>query len=490
MRDRGASAPIVFKSRHYRRRLLVATLVLLDVLMIFAAGLTAMLIRYSGHHQAVVLNGLGFSTDYTVIAAACAVGLPVLIAFERLYDLDSLFWGSGEFTRVAHATSLGIAALVVGSYLLKVDNISRLWLALFWVFSTVMLIVGRWAFRVALRRVRRNGRLLRPALIIGANLDAVHLARSAEFDHASGLSILGCLTSPSDDRDAGTFLIPDVPILGDTSRVAETVTRMGCDAVIIVASAFEYKELSTVVSELRRLPIDLHVSAGLYDVLTARIVVREMGGTPMMKVKNTTLSPRKLRTKRAFDIVFSSAVVLLGLPLWLLVAAAIKLDSRGPVFYQQERVGRGGELFGMYKFRSMRTDADDHLHKLQHVNEADGPLFKIRNDPRVTRVGRMLRKYSIDEIPQFLNVLLGHMSVVGPRPPLPAETTQYSAHHMKRLEVLPGVTGLWQVSGRSDLSFEEMVRLDLFYIENWSLRYDLALVVRTIPTVLLAEGAY
>ena len=195
-------------------------------------------------------------------------------------------------------------------------------------------------------------------------------------------------------------------------------------------------------------------------------------------------------TKRTFDLVVGGLIVLLGTPLWLLIAVGIKLQTPGPVFYRQERIGRDGKPFGMFKFRSMYVDAEARLAEIRAANEATGPLFKMKDDPRVTRIGKWMRKYSIDEFPQLINVLKGEMSLVGPRPPLPSETEQYSDHHWRRMEVLPGMTGLWQVSGRSRLTFDEMVRLDLFYIENWSVGFDMSLILRTIPAVLLARGAY
>jgi exopolysaccharide biosynthesis polyprenyl glycosylphosphotransferase len=220
------------------------------------------------------------------------------------------------------------------------------------------------------------------------------------------------------------------------------------------------------------------------------VQIREVSGIPLITLKGVAFSPGKRFAKRTFDLVVGTLFIIVGAPLWLLITLAIKLDSRGPVFYRQMRVGRGGRVFSMYKFRSMRDGADAHLEGLLEHNEATGPLFKIRNDPRVTRVGRFLRKYSLDEFPQLLNVMRGEMSLVGPRPPLPNEVDAYSDHHRRRLEVLPGMTGLWQVSGRSTLTFEEMVRLDLLYIENWSVGFDLALLMRTVPAVLMPEGAY
>jgi len=194
--------------------------------------------------------------------------------------------------------------------------------------------------------------------------------------------------------------------------------------------------------------------------------------------------------KRAFDLVVSTLIVVIGLPVWLIIASAVKLSSDGPILHSQERVGLHGAKFGMYKFRSMYVDADARLAEVMSGNEASGPLFKMKEDPRVTRTGKWLRKFSLDEFPQILNVIKGDMSLVGPRPPLPREVSGYNLHDWRRLEVVPGMTGLWQVSGRSSLTFDEMVRLDLFYIENWSMGLDITIIFRTIPAVLFARGAY
>lgn len=479
-----------FHPRQARRRLILITLVAVDFSMAALAGFGATLLRFGTDDVPVILAGINTRTDYHTLALALAFMLPLFLTVEHLYDLESLFWGSGEFSRVAHASTLAIVTVMIGAYIFRIDNFSRLWLLYTWILVALLLAAGRWSFRRGLRAVRRRRRLLRPTLIVGCNTDAERMAVSLGIDYASGLAPVGCLASHAHEAFEGASLIPGVPIIGHAGQLVEKVDESGCDAVVIVSSAFEHSTVSSIVSQLRRLPIDVHVSSGLFDVLTARVLVRELAGTPIMLVRGTSLSVHKMRMKRSFDIIFSSLVLILGMPLWIAIAAAIKLDSRGPIFYRQQRVGRAGAEFGMYKFRSMYVDAETRLHQLKQTNDADGPLFKMRNDPRVTSVGRYLRKYSLDEFPQLLNVLVGQMSVVGPRPPLPSEAEQYTAHHSRRLEVAPGMTGLWQVSGRSDLTFDEMIRLDLFYIENWSLRYDLALVARTIPSVLFADGAY
>ena len=216
----------------------------------------------------------------------------------------------------------------------------------------------------------------------------------------------------------------------------------------------------------------------------------DLGGIPLMGVKETRLPRGAQVAKRAIDLGVAALALVVTSPILLIVAALIRLDSPGPALFRQQRVGRGGKLFNIYKFRTMRVGAEDEVAALKPQNESSGPLFKMKADPRVTGLGRFLRRSSIDELPQFFNVLRGEMSVVGPRPGLPSEVAEYQPWHRQRLEVLPGLSGLWQVSGRSELTFDEMCLLDIYYIENWSLALDITIMLRTIPRILLANGAY
>ena len=248
--------------------------------------------------------------------------------------------------------------------------------------------------------------------------------------------------------------------------------------------------LARIIADLRGSDVDIELSSGLLDVTTSRVLIREISGVPLITVRGVSFSRGKRFTKRAFDVVTGALIIAVGLPLWILFALIIKSGSRGPVLYRQTRVGRGGQHFEMYKFRTMTDGAHEVRDRLAADNEASGPLFKMQDDPRVTRSGKWMRKFSVDEFPQLLNVMRGEMSLVGPRPPLPEETDQYTNYHWRRMEVLPGMTGLWQISGRSRLTFNEMIRLDLFYIENWSVGFDIGLILRTIPAVVFARGAY
>ncbi|MGB8402558.1 MAG: sugar transferase, partial [Mycobacterium sp.] len=279
---------------------------------------------------------------------------------------------------------------------------------------------------------------------------------------------------------------------GNEHSVEAALAATGADTVALTTTDHlgpaGVRELSW---EMDRLGVDVVVSPGMVDVAGPRLTMRPVAGLPLIHVERPQYSGTKKLQKRAFDICVSILILTLTLPLMALSAIAIKLTSRGPVFYRAERIGLDGHAFGMIKFRTMVEGADKMVATLGHLNEMDGGvLFKIREDPRVTPIGRLLRKYSVDELPQFINVLRREMSVVGPRPPLRREVDTYNDQVRRRLLVLPGITGLWQVSGRANLSWEDSVRLDLSYVENWSIAADLVIAVKTIRTVLFGEGAY
>jgi exopolysaccharide biosynthesis polyprenyl glycosylphosphotransferase len=251
-----------------------------------------------------------------------------------------------------------------------------------------------------------------------------------------------------------------------------------------------HRKIMSIVRECERRQVSARIVPDLFQMSLSQVDVDDLGGVPLVGVREVGFERGALLIKRGIDVVGAVVGLVLGAPLLALIGVAIRLDSPGPIVFRQTRVGTAGKTFEMYKFRSMREGAEAELEQLRELNEADGPIFKIRDDPRLTRVGRFLRRTSLDELPQFWNVLRGEMSLVGPRPPLPAEVTRYMEWHKKRLEVRPGMTALWQVSGRSTLSFDEGVLLDIYYIENWSLWLDFKILLRTIPQVLFGGGAY
>jgi exopolysaccharide biosynthesis polyprenyl glycosylphosphotransferase len=317
------------------------------------------------------------------------------------------------------------------------------------------------------------------------------LVQSLQRGWLYGYSVVGvCLTGRS---DGGTLEVPGVgtlPVLGDEGKVHDAILKTNADTVALTTTDHLGPEGVRELSwDLDKLGVDLVVSPGVVDVAGPRLTMRPVAGLPLIHVEKPQYSGTKKLQKRAFDIFVSLTVLLGALPVML--AVAIKLTSRGAVFYRSERIGLDGRPFQMIKFRTMVDGADRQVDSLIHINESvGGVLFKIREDPRVTTVGRILRRYSIDELPQFINVLRRDMSVVGPRPPLRREVDTYNDQVRRRLLVLPGITGLWQVSGRSDLSWEDSVRLDLSYVENWSITNDLLIAAKTIRIVAAGSGAY
>jgi exopolysaccharide biosynthesis polyprenyl glycosylphosphotransferase len=479
-----------FRDRAGRRRAVLTLLITTDSLMLLAATLLATYLRFERFGATVGFENVAARVTYYQVSLVVAAIWLVSLAAERLYDLERLTWGAGEFSRVLRAVAMGVVAFILVTYALKTPGLARAWTLLAFFFAVVFVSTGRLAVRGWLNSRRRAGRMHRRTLVVGSNAEAAGMIRTLLRRPEQGLTPVGCLASSRSDELTLDYCAEHVPTLGVARDVAAIVREHDIDTVIIASSAFDHGIISRMIGELRGIDVSIHISSGLFEVLTSRVLVREIGGVPLITVTGVSLGRAALRTKRAFDMLVAATMILVGMPVWLLVAASIKLDSRGSVFYRQQRVGQDGELFGMFKFRSMCSDADRRLADLESHNEASGPLFKMKNDPRVTRVGRWMRKFSIDEFPQLLNVIRGEMSLVGPRPPLPHETTQYTEHHWRRMEVPPGMTGLWQVSGRSRLTFEEMVRLDLFYIENWSVGFDIALIARTVPAVLVARGAY
>ena len=402
--------------------------------------------------------------------------------------------GSGveEFRRIWWATISVFGGVAIVSMLFKLE-IARGYLMVALPTGLFLLFTFRWIARKAITRARKtSGKCVTRLLVVGSPLAVRDLTLALSREPWSGYDIVGACIPGGYSRT--NIRIPDlgtVPVFGDESTIADAVAASDSQAVAVTAAErFHGKGLRDLSWELESLDIDLLVAPGVIDIAGPRLHMRPVAGLPLIHIEKPQYHGAKKFQKRAFDIVFSGVALLCGLPLLLMIAIAIKLSSTGPVFYRQHRIGLDGRQFEMVKFRTMVLDADKMVDRLAHLNDGRGVLFKIRKDPRVTPLGRFLRKYSLDEIPQFLNVLAGEMSVVGPRPPLGAEVAEYDDDTMRRLLVRPGITGLWQVSGRSDLSWEDSIRLDLFYVENWSMMADLLIAMKTLRVVLNHSGAY
>jgi exopolysaccharide biosynthesis polyprenyl glycosylphosphotransferase len=279
-------------------------------------------------------------------------------------------------------------------------------------------------------------------------------------------------------------------VLGPVERTLDIVRQAQASGVVIAASALDLASTNRLVRELTEAGVHVELSSSLRDIASNRLIMRPLGRFPVVYVEPVRRSGWRSHAKRCFDLAMATVALVLMAPVLFLCALAIKLDSAGPVVFKQERVGRHGRRFRVYKLRTMVVDAEAQLANIAHLNEADGPLFKVRNDPRITRVGRFLRKTSLDELPQLVNVLRNEMSMVGPRPALPREVLEWDEELRNRLRVRPGITGMWQVNGRSDTTFEDYQRLDLYYVDNWSLVTDLLIVLKTVPAVLFSRGAH
>lgn len=430
-----------------------------------------------------------------------AFALPLLVAMCWLIALtlfrsrEAAVFGSGttEYARVLGATGLAFGALAAAFVVVQADGL-RLQLLVSLPLGLFLLLLGRWGWRRWLLHERLFGHYVSRTLVVGELRDVEYVIETLHRDGQRAHLVVGAVLAGDRDARHHTSLEVDgrpYPLVGSPQTAARTAAELAADTIIVVsqddADPYYVKRLSW---ELEGTAAELILGSRLADVAGPRISLRPVDGLPLIQVRIPTFDGGQFVFKRALDIVVAliglMAVALITVPLAIL----IPLDSRGPLFYRQERIGRDGKSFRMVKFRTMRVGADAEIAALVHANDGAGPLFKMREDPRVTRVGRVLRRLSLDELPQFWNVLKGDMSAVGPRPPLPEEVVTYSGVVSRRLYIKPGITGLWQISGRSDLTWDESVRLDLRYVENWSLLSDLIIMWRTVRVMFFARGAY
>jgi exopolysaccharide biosynthesis polyprenyl glycosylphosphotransferase len=418
-----------------------------------------------------------------------AITLPVWLGVFSRYKLFNPPYVANiieEFSRLVHAIGVSVLAMAAVGFMLKLD-LARGWLVATFVLAVVSVVVERLVVRDATNRLRRRGWLQKPVVIVGGNKEAIALGAFLRANVALGYRVVGFI---DDVEPVGQEIMEGGPVLGRLGDIVQIVRDIGARAVVIETSVFSRTTSNRLVRQLTDMGIDVELSLSIRDVATERLKVRALGRFPVVFVAPVRRHGWRAIAKRSLDIGIAAASLVLMMPLLLLVAIAVKLDSGGPVLFRQCRVGRLGKTFELYKFRTMVPDAERLLRDLLSRNEADGPLFKIRNDPRTTRIGQVLRRYSLDEWPQLWNVLRGDMSLVGPRPALPSEIGAWSQELHHRLRVKPGITGMWQVNGRSDASFEEYIRHDLYYVDNWSLLTDLAILARTAVVILRRRGAY
>jgi exopolysaccharide biosynthesis polyprenyl glycosylphosphotransferase len=433
---------------------------------------------------------LRFGGDVTAAYVALSLALPVLwtIALRLAggYDVRFIGTGSDEFRKVLNAGVGLTAAIALFSYAANIE-LSRAYVLIALPSTTMFDLVTRFTIRKRLHRQRASGHCLLSVVAVGHEAAVADLVKELGRDRYHGMTVVGaCVAHPSECEDVG-----GVPVYGGLDDVTSAVRASGADTVAVLACPeMDGIKLRSLAWELEKTGTDLCVSPALLDVAGPRTTIRPIAGFTLLHVDHPQLSGLRLVIKDLFDRLVAGGALILLSPILVTLSLSIWIYDRGPAFFMQVRVGKDGDVFRIYKFRTMVVDAEQHRAQLLASNDSDGVLFKLRKDPRVTAFGAHLRRWSIDELPQLFNVVLGHMSLVGPRPAVPDEVAQYADHVRRRLAVKPGLTGLWQVNGRSDLSWEESVRLDLRYVENWSFALDLQILWKTISAILRRSGAY
>lgn len=483
-----ATAPTLERERTPERRPIqqqstrrIALRVMADAIAITTALFLASTIRFELLRENPAAN-----LDYTAVTL---IAMPVWILLFKLYGLyepRQVLGPVNEFKQVFHGVTAGTVLLILADSLFRLD-LARGWALL--VLACGLVFVGgeRLAVRKGLHYMRRRGGDTTRTIVLGSNSEARTIARTLERERWLGYEILGFV---DDTSPIGSDVGGDHKVIGHTSELKDLIGDLNAGLILVAASAYDAARLNRLFWELQECDVDLQMTSGTIDLLASRMTVQSVAGVPLLYVRRAAITQTQRTLKRTLDVVGSLLLMAVLSPLLLAIAIWVKLDSRGPVFFKQTRVGLDGRHFTCWKFRTMVEDAEARRAELEHLSDGPGLLFKLKEDPRVTRAGKILRRYSFDELPQLWNVIRADMSLVGPRPALPIEAEQYDDWVRNRLRVRPGMSGLWQVSGRTETSFSDYIRYDLFYIQNWSLSLDLWILWRTFRAVFRAEGAH
>jgi exopolysaccharide biosynthesis polyprenyl glycosylphosphotransferase len=438
-------------------------------------------------------NLMLFGSPVPVQESVARVALPLivcwiaLIGFRGGYDRGIFGAGADEYKAVVGASLLTAAALGIGCYLTRFQ-LSRGFFLFAFVLGPVLLAISRWCIRRWIHRERRLGGLQQRTVMVGGSDHVDAIADVLTRESWLGYAVSGAIT-PTPHLLEHTA--SGIPVLGSVEEAAELIRACEAEVVFVAGGAFSHpSQMRDLVWDLESDNVQVIMAPGVTDVSSERVRVRPVAGLPLLHLDRPRSQDALRWAKRTFDVATASLLLALSAPLMLWAATRIKVHDRGPVLFRQPRVGRDGNYFTCLKFRTMVVDAERALTVLHKQVGYQNGLFKMRQDPRITKPGRWIRRYSIDELPQLINVLRGDMSLIGPRPPLPIEVDRYTLTQSRRLRVRPGLTGLWQVSGRSDLSWEEAIRLDLYYVDNWSMIQDLQILGRTVKAVLGSRGAY
>ncbi len=493
-----STAPLIAPAHTERSRWpMVAFAVTLDLLLVNAAFIVAYIIRYKLNFGPLIPGLRDTATPFIrsnlgqwlIFEASLSIVVMAVLALAGMYRLRLGREWVNECFLIGRAVLMAMGLLIIVGYLVVPNFAHSRWVIIYTlVLLVVFLSLGKLLARGALAYLyTHSSQGLRRVLIVGDTVQGKVLMQNLMYKRSAGYEVVGFVRGRGDER-RGPF--SRFACLGSVDAIPDLAAQNLIDEVIIALPSASHQEIDDIRIHCTAHRVAFKLVPDLFELSLSRVDMDDIAGIPLINVQETALHGVNAALKRGTDIVVATLVLLLASPVMALIALAIRLDSPGPIIFRQPRVGMNGHLFTCLKFRSMVQDAEAQLHRMVQRREHKGILFKEKNDPRMTRVGRFIRRLSLDELPQLWNVLRGEMSLVGPRPPLQREVDRYEPWHLKRLEAKPGITGLWQVSGRSTLPFDEMVIMDIYYIDRWSLGLDLRILVRTILAVFTSNGAY
>lgn len=471
--------------RYYRMTLIVS-----DLLLTYLAFLLAYWLRFNVHIPIFVENALTSRPFYNSVMLVVVPIWLVIFALMGLYSKDKLLGGTQEYASLFNATTLGMFLIISARFTFPTSLIfARGWVIMAWLLTFLFTASGRFMLRRYIYYVRKKGQFRNRTLIIGANDEGKLLVQQFKDAPSSGYNLIGFVQN--DEYPGAPDQLGNLPCLGTLDHLENVIRAHGITHLILTSSAITQEQVLKLFVKFGTAPnIELLMSSGLYEIITTGLRIREDGSVPLVMINKVRLTGTDQVLKFLLDVPLAAFVFLISLPIQLILALLVRLDSPGPVIYRRRVMGVNGKQFDAYKFRTMDVRSEEILKADPELMQEYLANFKIKNDPRITRIGKFLRKTSLDELPQIWNVLKGEMSLVGPRMITPQELDKYNQWGINLLTVKPGITGLWQVRGRSDVSYEERVRMDMYYVRNWTIWLDIQLLVQTVPAVLSKRGAY
>ena len=469
-------------SQHKKR--LATTFCVIDIFIILVSFCVAYCLRFGWKELSIP----GIPIQFQIFFLTYLIAWIYLSSRFKLYTSKRItaFWY--EAWDVCKTTAICLLIATLPAFFIREHPLSRIFLLYLWPLQTGALILFRFVLRKTLKYFRRRGYNFRQIIIVGRNERAAKIVKQIKENPEFGLYILGYIDAPGNGNNVGSQ--HDLKLMGSLKDLEKILTEKVIDEVIVTLpfKSF-YSEIEKIVHLCEQVGVEVKISTDLFSLTLAKESISRLGDIQVIDLFTSPKMSCQLMVKRLIDIITSAILLVLFSPLFAIVSILIKTTSKGPIFFKQQRVSYNGRQFSFLKFRTMIENAEELKKGLMALNEMDGPVFKIKNDPRATKIGQFLRKTSIDELPQLINVLKGDMSLVGPRPPLPSEVLEYGLADRRRLSMRPGITCIWQVNGRNDISFEKWMELDREYIDNWSLGLDLKILAKTIPSVIRGSGA-